>query len=46
VDVQLAQPTTRSMMEDSVLVEGRMTLLDRDEYGLFYRMSKARLVTG
>jgi hypothetical protein len=46
VDVQLAQPTTRSMMEDSVLVEGRMTLLDRDEYGLFYRMSEARLVTG
>lgn len=42
MDVQLQHPTARTEIQDSVLVEGRLTLLERDADGLFYRLTNAR----
>jgi hypothetical protein len=45
IDVQLQQPTARTDIQDAVLVEGRLTLLERDGDGLFYRLTGARFAT-
>jgi hypothetical protein len=43
IEVLLRQPARFS--NDQVLIEGRLDLLERDENGLFYRLSEARFIS-
>jgi hypothetical protein len=43
IDIKAADPIRYVL--DPVLIEGRLTLLDRDETGLYYRLVEARSVT-